>query len=84
MTAGLSAGISNPGSRYRVSQTWTTVPNGTSGTLDIGAAVQDAYNIAFGAQAVGTKIFMKVYLVDLNTGLAGAPISTYDIVTSIP
>lgn len=84
MTAGLSPGISSPGTKYRTSLTWTPVPVGTSGTLDIGAAVQDAYNTAYGAQPVGSKIFMKVYMIDLNTGLKGAPISTYDIVTSIP
>lgn len=80
-TPGVSAGIQNPNTAYRLSPDWVPVPASTIGVLAISESV---YTSAFETPLVGQKVFMRARVVYELSGQVGPWVNTSTIVTLAP
>lgn len=81
-TPGMSPGVSNPGTAYRVLSNYVPVPAATSGTLDLSGSI--SYSEMFPIVSPGQKVFMRARVIYELTGQVGPWINTSTIVTVVP
>ena len=74
-TPGLSQGTSNANNKFRLLQ---AIDGATASPEDI----KTAYDLRFGAPTLGTKVFVKLVVINSTTGQAGVAVSAFGTVAA--